>query len=238
MDLVEVGLVDPRTHWYYRAKYRAIRHFVQASAGHASCLVDVGAGSGFFSQQLVRDGLVTSAICVDTNYGPEQLGAHESITYVNDCDESDLTLTDVVILLDVLEHVTDDRHLLAQYVKRVPQGTRFVVTVPAFKFLWSGHDIALDHKRRYTRKQLVAAATDAGLQVAYSGYLFGLLLPLVAVKRKLERRSQPHSDLRPIGTMLNRILGRLFSWENVRIRNKVGGLSVILVGISGGKPVE
>ena len=57
---------------------------------------------------------------------------------------------DVVLLMDVLEHVEDDVGLLRQYVEKVPSGARFLISVPAFQVLWSDHDVFLEHKRRYT----------------------------------------------------------------------------------------
>ena len=53
-------------------------------------------------------------------------------------------------MMDVLEHVSDDVGLVREYAKRAKPGTRFVVSVPAFMWLWSGHDVFLEHHRRYT----------------------------------------------------------------------------------------
>jgi hypothetical protein len=79
---------------------------------------------------------------------------------------------DLVLLMDVLEHVDDDLGLLKAYVD-VPSGSRFLMTVPAFQFLWSGHDDFLEHKRRYTLAQFEALARDAGLTVQRGAYFFG-----------------------------------------------------------------
>ena len=89
------------------------------------------------------------AVCVDPNYAgdwSETLGG-KSLAY---CGEIASTDADLVLLMDVLEHMTDDVTLLREYVERVTSGTRFLITVPAFGFLWSGHDEFLRHYRRYT----------------------------------------------------------------------------------------
>ncbi len=53
-------------------------------------------------------------------------------------------------MMDVIEHVEDDVGLVRGYVDKVAGGTRFIVTVPALMWLWSGHDVFLEHYRRYT----------------------------------------------------------------------------------------
>ena len=52
------------------------------------------------------------------------------------------------MIADVLEHVDDDLALLRQYAAKLGEGGRIVITVPAFSFLWSGHDVFLEHRRR------------------------------------------------------------------------------------------
>ena len=57
-------------------------------------------------------------------------------------------------MMDVLEHVDNDAGLVRHYATKVPSGAHFLVTVPAFRFLWSGHDVFLEHKRRYTLAEI------------------------------------------------------------------------------------
>ena len=63
---------------------------------------------------------------------------------------------DLLLYMDVLEHVDDDLGLLTAYLDQLERGGRVLITVPAFDFLWSNHDIFLEHKRRYTLKQVEA----------------------------------------------------------------------------------
>ena len=55
-----------------------------------------------------------------------------------------------MLLMDVIEHIEDDVGLVGEYVNKVAPGTQFIATVPAFMWLWSGHDVFLEHVRRYT----------------------------------------------------------------------------------------
>lgn len=153
MDLKEENILGEmvNNHWYYRAKVaallKAIKHI------QPNYIVDVGAGSGFFSKKLLSSTIATEALCVDTSYSEErdEIANGKIIKYRKSIST---TNADIVLMMDVLEHVDDDVNLLREYVEKVPVGTYFLITVPAFSFLWSGHDVYLDHKRRYTLNEI------------------------------------------------------------------------------------
>ena len=90
-------------------------------------------------------------------------------------------------MMDVLEHVPDDAALVAEYAARVPPGARFLITVPAFQWMWSGHDVLLEHFRRYTLRQIEAAVSRGGLRVERGCYFYGGVLPLAAATRLAAR---------------------------------------------------
>lgn len=190
MDLKEIEILGEEigNHWYYAAKAKAMSRFLDGAA--PTTILDVGAGSGFFSQHLLANSVAKDAWCVDISYesdadeGESRTGKpihyRRSIGAVN---------ADLVLLMDVLEHVDDDVALLKEYVQKVPNGSRFLITVPAFKFLWSDHDIFLDHKRRYTLENLEKAVRDAGLKVRHGAYYFGAVFPVAATLRLARRAS-------------------------------------------------
>ena len=97
---------------------------------------------------------------------------------------------DVIVAFDVLEHIADDREAAAWICDRLAPGGHLIASVPAYQWLFSDHDVALQHFRRYTRARLVAAL-PAGMTVRRSGYFVSLLFPLAAASRlagKLARR--------------------------------------------------
>jgi SAM-dependent methyltransferase len=237
MDLKESGVLGDRAqgHWYYRSKARAMARLLGGRAPRA--VLDVGAGSGFFSRYLLRHTGAAQAWCVDTGYDADsdRLEAGKPIHFRRSVAAVD---TDVVLLMDVLEHVDDDVALLREYAGKVPSGSRFLVTVPAFRFLWSGHDDFLGHKRRYTLGQLETTVRSAGLQVERGGYYFGIVFPLAAALR-LVRRLVPdgrpaHSDLRVHPPMVNWLLAGLCAMELPLMRfNRAAGLTAYCLA---GKP--
>ncbi len=138
---------------------------------------------------------------------------------------------DLVLMMDVLEHVDDDRALLRHYAAKVPPGAHFLVTVPAFAFLWSGHDVFLEHKRRYRLTEIETAMRDAGLAVVRGSYYFGLVFPLAAAVRLTSRHAtEPRSSLKKHGAITNGLLGALCAAELPLFpRNRLAGLSAFVL---------
>lgn len=137
-------------------------------------------------------------------------------------------------MMDVLEHVDDDLALLSDYVGKVPSGSGFLITVPAFSFLWSAHDDFLEHKRRYTLNQLESVVKQAGLTVKQGNYCFSTVFPIAATLRlagKLRagaRAEVPRSQLKTHHPVVNRILAGLCSIERPFMPwNRLAGLTAM-----------
>ena len=203
MDLKEEAILGPAiaSHWYYVSKGRAVRSLL--GDFKSSEVLDVGAGSGIFSRQLIDEGFCERATCVDPGYEKDHTESYGrgTLPYVRSIKESSATL---VLMMDVLEHVDDDVGLLRKYTQALPRNGKVLITVPAFQFLWSGHDDFLEHRRRYTRKMVEKMVADAGLAVERCRYFYGLLFPLVAAMRIAQRRqsSAMHKHARPVNSAL------------------------------------
>jgi 2-polyprenyl-3-methyl-5-hydroxy-6-metoxy-1,4-benzoquinol methylase len=230
MDLKEEDILgaDIGRHWYYRSKAAALRRMVGALAPKR--ILDVGAGSGFFSRHLLAEAGAQSALCVDIGYPSDrdESAAGKPVLYRRDTGPTDC---DLVLMMDVLEHVDDDRALLRHYATRVPPGAHFLVTVPAFGFLWSGHDVFLEHKRRYRLGEIEATMRDAGLQVVRGAYYFGLIFPLAAAVRLVERNTtEPRSSLKNHDPLTNGILSAMCAAELPLFPiNRLAGLSAFVL---------
>ena len=234
MDLKEQKILKRRVshHWYYRSKYLALSKFIERMP--FMNILDVGAGHGFFSKQLLRATDASSAVCVDTGY-PEETKE----TYFGKKIEFRKTIpfssADLVLLMDVLEHVQDDAALVRECREKVRSGTMFVITVPAFQCLFSRHDVFLGHCRRYSRKQLEKVLRSAGLEIVRSNYFFLFVLFCASLKRffhKIQTKylleeSTPSSDLKMRGKFVNGLMIQLNKLEFLLLRNnKLAGLSI------------
>jgi 2-polyprenyl-3-methyl-5-hydroxy-6-metoxy-1,4-benzoquinol methylase len=232
MDLKETDILGSSIdqHWYYCSKAAATTRLLGNTP--VEKILDIGAGSGFFSRHLLTHSVATEAWCVDISYDADSDAtiAGKPVHYRRSIDSVD---ADLVLLMDVLEHVDDDVGLLKAYVDKVPSGSRFLMTVPAFQFLWSGHDDFLEHKRRYTLPQLETVARDTGLTVKQGAYYFGLVFPIAAILRLSPKGAQPspsRSQLKQHHPLVNTLLKTLCSIELPFMSvNRLAGLTVFVL---------
>jgi SAM-dependent methyltransferase len=230
MDLKEEDILgdDIGRHWYYQSKAAALSRIVGPLRPQR--LLDVGAGSGFFSRHLLTEGGAQSALCVDVGYpaSRDETVAGKPMLFRRDCGDTDC---DLVLMMDVLEHVDNDAGLVRHYATKVPSGAHFLVTVPAFRFLWSGHDVFLEHKRRYTLPEIEGTMRDAGLEVVRGAYYFGAIFPLAAAVRLASRRDPtPRSSLRKHDALTNGLLAAACAIELPLFPiNRLAGLSAFVL---------
>lgn len=228
MDLKEAHILGEsiNQHWYFRAKFAAVRRLL--GSHKFRFLLDVGAGSGYFSRQLLQAGYADAATCVDINYPADstELYHDKPLRFSRATPPGNY---DGVLLMDVLEHVEDDVGLLREVVAAVPSGAHFLISVPAFRFMWSAHDDFVEHKRRYTLPELEAVARRAGLQVQQGFYFFALVFPLALLTRipgRLLHRGPPQSQLKKHHPWVNVGLEWLCRLELGLMRgNRLGGLT-------------
>lgn len=226
MDLKELDLVDPSVHWYYQAKLAGIQAMVASQTSSGIRIVDVGAGSGFFSLAIAEELSDATVTCVDPHYPDHALREDGPIRFVRTMSDPS---ADLYLFIDVLEHVDDDLALLLDYVRAAPEGALVVISVPAFQSLWSGHDVFLEHRRRYRLREVEDLAQKAGLRVRNSRYLFGSIFPVAWLLRRVKRSREAKSDMKASSPAVNRVLTRLLTMEHHRITNRWFGLSAVVV---------
>jgi len=229
MDLKEIDILgdDIDKHWYYKSKARVIIRLIEGVS--TKRILDVGAGSGFFSRHLLSSTSTNESWCVDTSYKTDfdENQAFKIIHYRRSVREVN---ADIVLFMDVLEHVDNDVELLKEYVDKVPSGCQFLISVPAFQFLWSEHDIFLDHKRRYTLNQLETTVRESGLNVKRGCYYFGGIFPIAALLRLTQavgrRNAVARSQLSKHTPIVNGILKLICYAELPMMRlNRIAGLT-------------
>jgi len=197
MDLRErtSGRVAPAgRHPWELARARFFRRLIDRSTdvGTVRRVLDVGAGDGWFAQELLPDlGPAAEVVCWDVNYRSDDLAtpAGARITRTNARPDGSF---DLVLLLDVLEHIEDDEGFLAgEVVPLMAAGGTAVVSVPAHPSLFSDHDRMLQHHRRY-RPAVLRALLERHLDVVDHGSVFASLLAPRAVSVLAERAGRHH----------------------------------------------
>lgn len=135
---------------------------------------------------------------------------------------------DLIVMLDVLEHIEDDTGSLARLRAMLKPGGMILITVPALPWLWSRHDEIHHHKRRYSRKALQQALRAAQLTPVKLGFFNTLLLPFAIGQRllaKLFAREVQVDEMPP--SALNALLAGIFALER-----KVVGRVAMPLGLS------
>ena len=219
--------VEERSFWF-RARNRLIvsafrRHFPAASS-----FLEVGCGGGVVLLAL-REALPEVRLVGGELY-PEGLELRELDARTLDFENE----FDVVGAFDVLEHIDDDEEALARMLRAARPGGGVLVLVPQHPWLWSEHDEAVEHRRRYTRKELTSKAERAGIDIVEVTSFVTSLLPAMAVSRAIDRvrkKTDPVANLEP--GPLNRVFEVALDGERKLIERGVSlpfGGSLMLVG--------
>lgn len=173
-------------HWWFAARRRILARVLDGlKLPPDARLLEAGCGTGGNLALLARYGRLDAgeidarARAYATARG---ITAVRPLTLPHDVPFEDEAY-DVVALLDVLEHVEDDAAALARLFRLLKPGGHLVLTVPAFAFLWSAHDVVNHHFRRYRIGPLVARLRTAGFTVNHATYFNTLLFPAVAMTR-------------------------------------------------------
>ena len=234
MDIKEEHILGKHiiNHWYYISKGNVLYRML--SGIRTEEILDVGAGSGIFARQLLDAGIGDRATCVDSAYENEYSREFHNGKIIYFQRSIDRTTQNLILMMDVLEHVDDDLELLSMYTSTMPKGGYVLITVPAFQFLWSRHDVFLEHRRRYTLGQLERVVSRAGLKIVKSRYFFAALLPLVAIMRwyaRLQLASnnvELKSDLKVYPWHINNTLIHLHDIERIVLFpfNVIAGLTI------------
>jgi SAM-dependent methyltransferase len=189
-DLMRAMLEVDERHWWYRGRREVIRSELDSLPLPTPAeVLDAGCGSGRTMQELATYGRVRGVELDDAaaelarsrGHGEVIVGRLEQLPWP---DRS----FDLITSLDVIEHTPDDRATLAELLRVCRPGGWLLVTVPAYQALWSGHDEANHHYRRYSRGMLRNAAAGAGWTVARMTSFNSVLLAPAAAVRIVRRR--------------------------------------------------
>ncbi len=177
-------------HWWYRGRRRIIRSELdRLPLPVRADILDAGCGSGRTLEELVDYGTVSgielsedaAEMARGRGLGEVVVGRLEELPFPTDS-------FDLITCLDVIEHTPEDRPALAELLRVSRPGGFMLVTAPAYQSLWSLHDEANHHFRRYSRRSLRAAVVDAGWGLCRISSFNSLLLAPAAVVRLAQRR--------------------------------------------------
>jgi len=236
-EYTNMARIEKRHFWFVQTRAMVKDALLREGITPESRLLDVGCGTGGTMQVL---GTACKPIGIDMSpqaleYTVQKTGAPAAVsdaTALPFMDES----FDFAVALDVIEHIDNDGLVLREIKRVLKPGGKLVITVPAHQYLFSTHDKALHHVRRYSRNLLKARLEESGmtiLRLTYTNFLLFTPIAVIRMAKRLlpEKNKMPSSDAsvpsRPVNDILSLTMALERSW--LKTFNLPYGISLMAV---------
>lgn len=230
--------------FWFRYRARLILKAIEDHFPHTSNMLEIGCGTGFVLAQIHEKNSQTLLSGSDLfteglRFSRMRVPA-ASFYQIDACQIPFDSEFDLVLVLDVLEHIDRDSQALGEIFKSIRPGGGLIMTVPQHRWLWSRQDDEALHRRRYSRKELVDKMVLEGFKVTYITSFITLLLPVMILSRMFgrftinrRRKYDPMRELK-VNSIANRIMGEVCALEERILRRQVSfsaGGSLLCIGI-------
>jgi len=231
-----------QTSWWVRGRRDLVRAVLKRQLNGAAngTVGDLGCGAGGMADVLGAYGDLVGidisplavAVCRTRGYRSLALGTLEGLPLRGDA-------LDLAGMTDVLEHVEDDERVIRECFRVLKPGGTLLITVPALSWLYSEHDRALGHARRYSRGEIRRLLERCGFRVTRVTYFNALLLPAAVAVRLLSavrRGARPEADPLDLANPWNWLAYRVLLIEKalIRVMDLPLGLSLLCVAQKAG----
>lgn len=225
-------------YWWFLARREIISKTIKKSLKIATdeYILDVGCGTCGMAEYLSKD---FNVVAIDTSELAleycKKRGVENSFLSTLDSFPKDKYNIKAITILDVIEHIEDDKSIVKQLYDLLPTGGYIIASVPAYQFLWSFHDEVHKHYRRYRLSNFRRLISNAGFQIQFATYFNSFLFPVALAKRfidklfNLEKRNEYAIEIVP--KPINTIFTKIFEFEKTFFP-KISfpfGLSILLV---------
>jgi len=225
-------------HWWFQGRATIVLHLIRhfCLLGKQGQGLDIGCGTGMMLQKL---NALCPSVGIDSSNLAIDYAKKRGLENVFCGKLTDLGLNkqvfQIALLLDVIEHVEDDIALLKQvYECLLPSGS-VVITVPAYPWLWSQHDVISHHYRRYTPSSLKRALQCSGFRIRKMSFFNTFLFLPAMIKKYMDRNKplDPSATIPKVSPWLNSILKFIFASERHLLPyiNYPFGISIIAIAI-------
>ncbi len=218
------------SYWWFVGRLRLVQDLMKRYYGAPQTdkaplnILDIGCGTGAMSQRISPWGRVISA-----DFSPLALrfSRRRGLKHLIGADAMHLPCRpdsfDALIAMDMLEHLPDDATALCEFYRVLKPGGRVIATVPANPRLWSEHDDALMHFRRYRKEEVAKRFTEAGFVIENLTFSMTLLYPIVFMQRKLNanrtHHDPPQASMPQFPPLINSMLTGMVTFENYIARH-------------------
>jgi 2-polyprenyl-3-methyl-5-hydroxy-6-metoxy-1,4-benzoquinol methylase len=228
--------------FWYKSRKKLIDHLLSLyliKKDRKRLILEIGCGTGYQLEALKKWGTIQG---VDINKKSINI-AKKSGLDVKLCnaetDNIGINKFDVICLFDVLEHIENDTIVIKKIYGSLKNNSLLFLTVPAYNYLYSDHDIAMKHYRRYNKKKLIETLKKFDFEVIENGYWNSLLFPVILlirlskkITRIFKKRKIYKSEATQNSGIINNILYFILLLENFLISKEIRipyGLSIFIV---------
>lgn len=226
MDISEIQKLTAleETHWWYKERRALLDRELRRLAGPGLAL-DIGAAGGGNTRVMQARGW--RVVAADYSVKAVEIARGRGLSVLR-ADARELPVRsgscDLVTAFDVLEHIDEDYLVTAEIARVLKPGGIVLIAVPCDMSLWSAHDEAVGHVRRYSQATLAQVVRQAGLDIDSMWSWNVLLRPVLA----LRRRSATGSDLDTVPPLTNRVLTSIIVAERYLPIKSLPGVSLML----------
>ena len=231
----QMAQLDSR-HWWFTARRRILDGVIEriVKPPRQARILELGAGTGHNLAMLSRFGTVEASELdpIARELASERLGRPVVEAALPDLSMFPADSYDLIALLDVLEHVPDDKGSLSAIYQLLKPGAALLLTVPINPWMWSAHDVAHHHHRRYRKEEIRQVAQQAGYHIDLISPFNSLLFPPIAAVRLAGKLTgKDDSDDAMPSAPVNKILDTVFGLERSLIGRLPMPFGVSLVAV-------
>lgn len=228
-------------YWWFVARRQLAFDLLESAMPKGGRILDVGCGTGAVMVELQKLG---PCYGIDFSVHALEFSAKRSSEGLALANAEEIPFAsesfDAVVSLDTIEHVKNDSAAIREIARVLKPGGVFIMNVPAFKWLWGPHDVALMHQRRYTARQVSNLLRSQGFHLTKLSYSVFLLFPVVVLMRMFERRKRGPAEVRlpAVSELWNDRLIRLMETEGKLLKSSSlpWGSSVVAVARKPAQP--
>jgi len=205
-----------KRHWWFVARQEILLRYIDTviKLSPDARFLDVGCGTGAMLEELSKRAEAFGVDASDTAIAYcKQRGLNN--VYRGNLDVVPHTQSfDCITFFDVLEHIDDEVAVLKESLALLKSAGSILITVPAYQWMWSNHDVRNHHKRRYTAPRLRKTVQQSGLRIVHCTYFNTILFPLASARRMWIKIINDHgNDLELPSRPVNALLREIFRVE-------------------------
>jgi SAM-dependent methyltransferase len=217
-------------HWWHLARNKIIKSVIKACAGPNASVLDVGCGQGIAVKYLRAEGIDCTGVEPAEVTPLFPVGDYVRVgVEAGALPPTERARYDTILLLDVIEHVTDPVTFLQRLFVVFPNLSHVIITVPARQELWSNYDDFYGHYRRYTIEMLKNLSIELRVNHIWASYFFHLAYPLGWMVANLakERETKLYAPQSQLSKWAHKFISHLMMCDYYFLPKRVPGMSVL-----------